>query len=174
MKKILLALLVALPFAAQSGWLKPDGSIRPDTASMRSSGDFGASLVLTPDAEKFRHTWNSTTGKPSLTSTDKLKIGSFISGVLIFTGCQPGANKACDVTVEFTLKTPSGKIEAAGNGPVWKSLPPKTRILYMGDASVTMDFDKTDELGTYTLIANVIDKNSKRKLLLSAPFKLSK
>ena len=174
MKKILLALFVALPFAAQSGWLQPDGSKVPDTASMRSSGDFGAHLILTPDAEKFRRTWNSTKGTPSLATTKAVKIGSSISGVLIFTGCKPGANKTCDVTVEFTLKTPSGTIEAAGNGPVWKSLPPEARILFLGDAGVTMEFDRSDELGTYTLIANVIDQNSKRKLKLTSPFHLAK
>ena len=174
MKKILLALCVVLPFAAHSGWLKPDGSKIPDTASMRSSGDFGVNLILTADAEKFRQAWNSTKGTPSLSSTKAVKIGSSISGVLIFTGCKPGANKACDVTVEFTLKTPSGKIEAAGKGPVWKSLPPETRILFLGDAGVTMEFDRSDELGTYTLIANVIDNNSKRKLKLTSPFHLAK
>ena len=175
MKTILAALIaLSLPIAGNCAWVDAQGKVIPDTPSMRSSGDFGVQLVLTPNEKEFRQSWNSTTGTPTLRSTSSIRQGDSISGVLIFSGCQPSPTRACDVAVEFALQGPDGSTTPAGNGPVWNASPPKARELFLGQASVSIGFTKDDALGSYKLVAVVRDNISRRTLQLTSPFSLTK
>jgi len=175
LKAILVTLLaLSIPIAGTCAWVDGQGKEIPDTPSMRSSGDFGVQLVLTPSEKKFRQTWNDTTGTPTLQSTSSIRQGESISGVLIFGGCQADPKKTCDVAVEFTLQGPDGSTTPAGNGPVWNASPPKARALFLGQASVTIGFTKDDAPGSYKLVAKVRDNISHRTLQLITPFSLTK
>lgn len=174
MKKFLVALAISIPLFANGAWIDAKGNPIPDTPSMRSSGDFGVQLALTANEKEFRSTWNATTGTPQLTTASAAKVGSSISGVLIFSGCDGGTTNACNVSVEFLLQAPDGSISPAGKGPLWTSAPPKSRILMLSNASVTIGFDSGDALGAYNLIAVVTDNISKRTLRLTSQFTLAK
>lgn len=174
MKKIFIIFTTLFPLAGNCAWIDSKGNPVPNTDSMKSAGDFGVQLILTPDEKEFRHIWNSTTGTPKVVSTNKVNVGSSIGGVLVFSGCKAGRNGACNVSVEFFLEAPNGALTPAGGGPVWSLKPPQPRVLMLGQASVTVGFDKSDALGTYKLIANVTDKISRQTLRLSSPFKLGK
>ena len=56
MKKLFLFVALSVPLMAQSAWIDSNGKTIADTESMRSSGDFGVQLVLTPDENQFRRT----------------------------------------------------------------------------------------------------------------------
>jgi hypothetical protein len=116
----------------------------PDTPSMRSSGEFGAQLLLTSSEQAFRQNWNTTAGTPKLHTTRTVKVGQSISGVILFTGCTPGGNHACVVSAAFSLASPDGSKSPAGNGQVWSKAPPKPRVIMLGDASITIGFGPDD------------------------------
>lgn len=174
MKKILLLATVAIPLASNSAWTDGTGKPIPDTPSMRSSGDFGAQLILTGSEKEFRSTWNSTAGTPKLQSTNTVKRGQTISGVIVFSGCAAGQSHVCKVTADFSLRSPDGTKTAAGSGSIWSKAPLAPRIIMLGDASVTIGFNDADALGPYTLIANVTDQIAKQSVQLSIPFTVTK
>ena len=170
-----LALLVAfLPIAAQSAWTDPTGKPIPDNESMRSSGDFGVKIVLTADGGQFRQTWNSSKTPPKLATTNTVSLGGAISAFLIFHGCTPNAGDACDVVSEFILEGPDGSKTPVGGGPVWSGKAMQPRLLQLGQASMTIGFDKTDPIGDYKVTANIKDNVSGRALTVVARLKVTK
>ncbi len=174
MKKAASLIALTLPLACFGAWIDENGNPIPDTSSMRSSGDFGAQLILTASEQEFRRVWNSTSGTPKLQTTNKVRIGQSISGVILFSGCAPSPSQTCKVAAEFSVQAPDGKATPAGSGPVWSKAPPKPRIIMLGEASITLGFGNDDVQGTYTLVANVTDLVTKRTLKLSLPFSVTK
>jgi hypothetical protein len=174
MKWCLTLLVALLPFAAQSAWIDPTGKPIPDTESMRSAGNFGVQIVLAADEGQFRQTWNSSKTPPNLTTTNAVRIGGTVSALLIFHGCTPNGGGVCDVVSEFILEGPDGTKTPAGGGPVWSGKPMQQRILQLGQASMTVGFDKTDPLGDYKITANIKDKVSGQALSVVARLKVTK
>lgn len=174
MKWCLTLLAALLPLSAQSAWIDPSGKPIPDTESMRSAGDFGVQIVLTADEGQFRQTWNSSKTPPKLSTTNTVRLGGAVSALLIFHGCSPNASGVCDVSSEFILEAPNGSKTPAGGGPVWSGKPMPQLLLQLGQASMTVGFDKTDPIGDYKIIANIKDKVSARTLSLVARLKVTK
>lgn len=169
------ALLVALlPLAAQSGWIDPTGKSIPDTENMRSARNFGIQIVLTANEDQFRQTWNSSTTPPKLTTTNTVRLGKKVSALLIFHGCVPNVSGVCDVVSEFILEGPDKSKIPVGGGPVWSGKPMQQRLLQLGQASMTVGFDKTDPIGDYKIIANVKDKVSGQVLSVATRLKVTK
>ncbi len=168
-------LLAALfPLTVQSAWIDSTGKPMPDTESMRSAGDFGVQIVLTADEGQFRQTWNSSKTPPKLSTTNTVRLGAPVSAMLIFHGCSPNAGGVCDVASEFVLEAPDGSKTPAGGGPVWTGKPMPQRLLQLGQASMTVGFDKTDPIGDYKVTANIKDRVSGRVLSVVAKLKVTK
>lgn len=174
MKVTLSLIALMLPISAFSGWVDNSGKPIPDTPSMRSARDFGAQLILTSSDQEFRKVWNASIGTPKLQTTNHIKLGQSIAGVIVFSGCAPSPANTCNVTADFSVQNPDGTTTLAGNGPVWLKAAPKRRIIMLGDASITLGFGKDDSPGTYKLIANVTDKVTQQTLMLALPFTVSK
>lgn len=174
MKWCLTLLIALLPLAAQSGWIDPTGKSIADTENMRSAGDFGVQIVLTANEGQFRQTWNSSATPPKLTTTNTIRLGETVSALLIFHGCTPNASGVCNVVSEFVLEGPDGSKMPAGGGPVWSGKPMQQRLLQLGQASMTLGFDKTDPIGNYKVTANVKDKVSGQVLTVTARLKVTK
>ena len=138
---------------------------------MKSDGNLGVQVVLTPDEKKFRNTWNAATAPPQLRSVDTVRRGEPISAVVLLHGCTAARSGNCDADVKFTLIDPTGKRVDAGQGPLW-SLPPQSGRILLSNTSVTIGFDGTDQPGTYKLQADVTDKVAGKRLELTASFKL--
>lgn len=174
MKWCLTLLAALLPFTAQGAWIDPTGKQMPDTESMRSAGDFGVQIVLTANEGQFRQTWNSSKSPPKLSTTNTVNLGASVSAMLIFHGCSPNAGGVCDVASEFILEAPDGSKTPAGGGPVWAGKPMQQRLLQLGQASMTVGFDKTDPVGNYKIIANIKDKVSGQVLSVMTRLKVTK
>lgn len=174
MNRLVFYLAMSLPLVAQSAWIDSSGKPIPETESMRTAGNFGVQVVLTPDDKQFRQIWNSTNGTPKLSSTNSVRLGSSVSAVLIFHGCSPNAAGVCDVVSEFALESPDGARTPAGGGPVWSVAPMQAGLLQLGQASMTVGFDKTDSVGDYKIIANVKDKVSGHALTVIGKLKVTR
>lgn len=158
------------PLYAHGAWIDKNGKPLPETESMRSSGNFGVQMILTPDDAQFRKTWNSTKGTPNLKSTDSVKPEGSIAAMLVFHGCAPNAAGNCDVVADFTLEDPTGVKTPAGGGPVWTGKPLPPRILQLGLASMNVGFDNSGPFGLYKVTARVTDRVSGRALSLTSKF----
>ncbi len=175
MKWFLVLLIALLPLAAQGGWIDQAGKPIPDTENMRSAGDFGIQIVLTPNEGQFRETWNSSSPTPpKLRSTNTVRLGETVSALLIFHGCTPNVNGLCDVVSEFILEGPDGSKMPAGGGPVWSGKPMQQSFLQLSQSSMTVGFDKTDPVGDYKITANVKDNVSGRALSVMTRLKVTK
>jgi len=174
MKRYLAFLIAFIPLSAQSGWTDATGKPIPDSDSMRSAGDLGVQIVLTADETLFRQTWNSSKTPPNLSTTKTVRLGGSVSALLIFHGCSPNARGVCDVVSEFILEGPDGAKTPAGGGPVWSGKPMQQRLLQLGQASMSVGFEKSDPVGDYKVIANVKDKVAGRSLSVVARLKATK
>ena len=174
MKKLLLGTALCLPLISQAGWSDASGKPIPDTESMKSDGDFGVHLIITPDDKQFRQTWNASKNTSILDSTNSVKLGGKIGAVLVFQGCWPNATSVCDVVSEFSVEGPDGKKTAAGGGPVWNAQPLAPGVLQLGNASVGIGMSEKDPVGDYKLHAVVTDKIKGRTLNLVARFKVTR
>ncbi|MEW9899223.1 hypothetical protein ABWL39_11405 [Chitinivorax sp. PXF-14] len=174
MKWCLVFLVALLSLAAHGAWIDPTGKAIPDTESMRSAGDFGVQIVLTADEDRFRQAWNTSKTPPRLSTTNTVRLGAAVSALLIFHGCAPDAEGVCDVVVEFVLEDADGKKTPAGGGPVWIGKPMQQRFLQLGQASMSVGFDKTDPVGDYKITANVKDRVSGRSLSVVSRLKVTK
>ena len=174
MKYILWLVVIFFPLIAESAWVSPDGKSVQNIKNMRSDGDFGVHLVLTPDEKQFRHSWDTTNGTPNLRSTDTIHVGSSAAAMLIFHGCKPNTMGVCDVISIFTLEDPNGEKTSTGEYPIWTEAPPRAGLVQLGRASVNIGFSTTDPVGNYKITANVKDKISGRTLSLTENFKVVK
>lgn len=174
MKWCLTLLVALLPLATQSAWIDSTGKSIPDTESMRSAGDFGVQILLTADEGLFRQTWDSSKTLPKLSTINTVRLGGSVSALLIFHGCSPNPRGICDVASEFILEAPDGTKTPAGGGPVWSGKPMQQRLLQLGQASMTVGFEKTDPIGDYKIIANIKDKISGRALSVVTRLKVTR
>ena len=172
MKYLFLILAVSIPLCVQAAWVDSNGEVRPDTESMRSDGNFGVQMILTPDDKEFRETWVTTKSTPKVNTINTVNLGSSIAAVLIFHGCTPNVSGACDLVSKFFLVSPDGTVIPAGGGPVWTDKPMPHRVLQLGRASMVIGFDDPDPLGQYKIIAQVKDRVSGRQLKLISKFNL--
>lgn len=174
MRMLLLLLVALLPLSSGAAWTDSNGKPTADTESMRSAGDFGAQLVLTPDEKQFRKAWSGTKGTPTLRATNSARAGGAVAAMIVFHGCVVKAGGACDVSVDFKLQGPDGKQAPAGGGPVWTGEPAPAGMLRLGQASMTVRFDATDRPGDYRVLARVTDKVAGRTLDLAARLALGR
>ncbi len=163
--------LLSLSAVALAGWTDGAGKPLPDSDDRRSSGPLLAQLVLTADEPALRQQWEHSKATPQLSITHRVEIGRAISSAIFFQGCQPDSSGQCQLFVEFSLQGPDGKQMPAGNGMVWQKKPLAGRFM-LGDTSISLVFDNSDQPGNYYLHANILDRVSTRRLLLRPQFEL--
>jgi hypothetical protein len=173
MKRATLLLCLLLPTLAQAGWKGPDNQPIADNESRRSAGNFGASLLITPDEKEFQREWDKQPGPPSLRTTDKARIGQSVSAMLLFHGCRADKAGHCNVTARFFVVRPDGQRDAAGDGLVWTQAPLPEGRIQLSQSNLSMAFDASDAPGEYTLIAEVDDKIAGTTLKLAQTLQLS-
>jgi len=172
MKYITLILLL-IPIITQAEWKNKTGTIR-DTESMKSLGDFGVKMLLTPSDKLFRKKWESTKITPKVETTDTITQNATIAAVLIFHGCSPKKDGNCDVVSRFFLVNPDGSTTPAGGGPVWAEKPMSDGVIQLGKASLFLQFSGSDPLGEYKIVTQIQDRVSGKNLKLSSSFTVIK
>ncbi len=124
---------------------------------MRSTGLFGAQLVLTTDDATFRKNWIATQGTPVLPATNHATRGQHLRALILFHGCKANAFGYCNVVADYSVQSPDGTVTPIGTGPVWKGLPSKMGQLQLGQVSADIPFVSTSPSGIYIVRAVVRD-----------------
>jgi hypothetical protein len=164
-------ILILLGAQASAGWQDGTGRAMPDTKDMRSAGPLLVRLTITPDEQEMRRVWTAGAANPLLRTTDSTTLGSEVTAVVIFQGCTAAASGKCDLAVEFSLVTPSGKKVSGGQASVWAAAPLAGKFM-LGAGRMALAFRPQDESGTYQIHARVTDRVASRTLDLMTPLRV--
>lgn len=134
--------------------------------------DFGAELVFTDKPDELFAAWVKPGPAVRISETPIAVRGIPIVGVIFFAGCAADARGLCNATVQFTARTRDGKpwgdpIDAE----LWVEKPgPEKGQMQLSVGNMGIIIDPDDPLGEYTVRAEILDKVSKKKMMLERPF----
>ena len=152
-------------------WKKDDIPVK-DTADQKVENGFGAAIIVVKDPKAFVDMWY----KPEFPEFDtvqevqrSVEIGAFI----MFAGCKPGQNDKCDITVDYSLISPEGKVLGTSlDQIVWNDTPPPALNTHISKASMVLEFKEGNKIGEYKVKAVVHDINANISFNLETHFEL--
>ena len=158
---------IAIPAYAQ--WREGEARV-PDEPWRRSSGKFGAMLVVTDKADEFFEQWSMPAAPgyvPKIRPARTAKRGDTVDAIVLFSQCSPDDQGQCECEVDFTVARPDGSIYATHPGAkAWQSQPPPGTNLQVSDGRLRFQIEDGDPLGTYRIEAIVKDVVAKRQVTL--------
>ena len=164
--------LVAVPLLCAASW-KQNGKPVPDSSWAKSDGEFGAQLVFTDKPDELFAAWEKP-GPAVLISeaTRAYRGGKPIVGVIFFAGCAHDERGTCNSTVHFTMTGPDGQSYGTPiDGELWVGKPsPGVGQMQLSFGNIGVVIEPHDKLGTYTVVADILDNVSKKKMKLERTF----
>ena len=175
MKKIA-CLFLLLPAIAVAGWIDRTGEAIPDSASRKSIGNFGASLIFVGDENELFKRWATPSETVDVKAIDQVTINSAINAFVVFSGCKPNEHGNCNVSMRFRVLQPDGKVYATTPPmEVWHEKPaPPGRTLELSVQYLKVIIEPNDQLGEYTVLVQIRDDHTGSVLQLKAPFLATK
>jgi hypothetical protein len=176
MRKLVSLLLLIAPLATLAGWINKSGELLPESESRKAIGDFGAHMILVADDQQMFKVWRTPSETVNVSTVETVAVGGQANAFVVFSGCKPNKSGLCDVTVQFRVYQPNGKVYASTPPmEVWQGKrPPPGKMLELSVQYLKVVIEPTDLLGKYVVAAQVIDNTSGALLQLSAPFTASK
>ena len=161
------AALISLPLAAQ--WRSGNEKIS-DEPWRKGKKDFGAMLLLTPDAEKFYKEW-SKPQTPNIATAETTKRNKPLTAVVLFTGCKV-SGRNCNIHVDFIVLKPDGSNYGSQKDvAAWVKKPGAPKgIIQVSEASLRVGIEPNDPAGKYIVNAIVRDLNARVVLELEQAF----
>ena len=169
--RVLLAVCVIVCVCCGGSWVE-DGKPAPDNAWAKTDGELAAQLVLTTRPDELIAQWAKPGPVSLLNETARVVRGKPIVGLILFTGCAPDVQGTCTATLRFSTTGPDGRpYGKPRNGELWigKAPPPRGQMR-MGVGNIGVIIEPQDSLGSYTVVAEVLDKVSKKILVLRKTF----
>ena len=129
---------------------------QPSTAS---AGDFAVLQVATTDPNALLAEWAKPTPGVRLTSSTRAARNQPIVTFIIFKGCKADASGACNLTADFTVTGPTGRIYSQEKAArVWVGRPPPPKqALQLSESGLGLRFEAKDPLGPYRVRTTVTD-----------------
>lgn len=168
--------VAAAAFCAKADWINKSGERLPDSESRKSAGNFGAQLILVRDDQQMFKIWNTPAETVNVSTIESVSVGSQANAFIVFSGCMPNKSGRCNVTMQFRVYQPNGKVYASTPPmEVWEDKPaPPARSLELSTQYLKVVIEPQDLLGKYTVSANVKDNVSGTLLQLSSAFTATK
>ncbi|MFL6707366.1 MAG: hypothetical protein ACJ8HI_04080 [Massilia sp.] len=161
-------------YAQDSGWRGSDGQPVANSASMRSEGEFGATLLVTPDAD-WEQKWNTPVHTiPSFKQTEVVKYGDKVTVLIFFANPKLDAQGSVNVRCDIKVFGPAGAVTSEQkdlrcfDGPL-KGSPTN---VYLSRPAVVFSGDATDPPGKWIIKVNIRDENRPVGLDLQTGFEL--
>jgi hypothetical protein len=121
---------------------------------------FGVRLVVVENPEEYQRKWEGP-DIPKLESVSELSRGDSIGAFVVFSGCRPDAQGACDLEVDYTLYRPDGRVHVRRTGqPLWRREASPAPNLALGRVFLGFQPGATDLEGEYRVRARVSDRNA--------------
>ena len=179
--KFLLSLLlvfVSVSIASAStedsmGW-RQDGHPIANTDVRKAVDGFGASVIITPDAD-WESKWNTPAETtPKFTTVEKLKIGERATILIFFANPQLDAAGSVNVTCDVKITRPNNQItdNHGLKGFTGKLRGPVTNT-YLTESVISFVGEPTDPLGEWVVDVTVHDHNRHISIPLRSKFTLS-
>lgn len=152
-------------------WKKGDERVA-DTADRKSVDGFGGHLIIVKDPRAFIEEWKKPE-TPKITPVTEVKRNVVIGAFVLFAGCKPDAQGACNSEVDYTVYKPDGRVYAEQKAqPLWKEEAPPPPIIQLGRAILGIRIEQKDPAGQYKVKAKVSDLNANVSFDLEATFKV--
>ena len=154
-----MALVVAIgPASAQDAWLR-DGKVMKDQPNAATFGSFGVMQIATNDPDRLIADWSKFAPGVSVKASTQTFRNRTITTFLVFKGCRAGASGNCNVTADFDVSDPEGKLCGQSKSvEIWVGRPPAPgNNLQLSSAGFGLSFDDNDPLGAYRVRATVTD-----------------
>ena len=169
---IIICLLV-FPTLVISGLQDRDGNPLPETHDRKSSGDFGAWLILTAKEKETIEVWNIPSEWVNIDTEETYKRNEFVTALVVFSGCRENGSGHCNLVVKFKILQPGGKVYAdIPAQEAWTGKPSPGKAVQMSVSYVKIRIENHEPLGTYEVLADVIDSNLRETLSLSSKFEV--
>lgn len=177
MKRLLVSFfLCSLIFgitSAQAEWLYNKQPVT-DSPYAKTDGEFGAMLMFTDKPNELFEAWNQDTLGVKTNFVEKIKLNKTLVAVIVFSNCAANKKGRANLTVDFTVLDPQGKIFAESkNLEVWVNRPaPEYRNLEMSVDHIAITIKDGQQTGFYTVKALVHDKIARKALSLEHRFEV--
>jgi hypothetical protein len=154
-----IAIILVASSVALAQWNK-DGKPSGDAPDRKSAGAFGGQLLVVRDPNKFIEDWQKPE-TPNIHPVTTVKRGEVLGAVVLFAGCKPDAQGACNSEVDFAFYRPDGSLYAEMKSqPLWKEVAPPAPNIQLGRAILGIRMEKADPPGEYKIKAKVSDLNA--------------
>ena len=168
---VALALVTLLAASTSHAQWRDDGAPVADDAWGKSSGAFGAMLLVTDRMHEFLQGWarpQSLDYTPRLRTATKVGRGDTILVVVLHQGCAAGAANICDTDVDYRIVFPDRSIlvEHLG-GELWKGEPTQGAGLRLATIKLALEIGTDHPPGQYLIEAVVRDNNAGISLQLA-------
>lgn len=164
--KLLLSLLLAITVAMgaststgeEMGWRDEKGQLVKNTDDRKAISGFGASVIITTDAD-WEKKWNTPAANtPTFTTAEKLKIGEQGTILIFFANPEPDSNGSIDVTCDIKIVRPDGSTtENAGLNGFKGRLNGSPENTYLTESIIRFVGEQSDPLGEWVIDISVRD-----------------
>ncbi len=162
-------------YAESGGWITREGKPIPNTDSMKSVDGFGASLLVTPDAD-WEAKWNTSPDTvPHFRTASKVKYGEQLTILTFFINPKVDKSGAIDVVCDIEIIRPnktqsSSKAIECAKGQ-FQGDPYNVRLT---SAIIKFIGEKNDPSGVWQVNVIITDRNRKAAVPLKTQFELVK
>ena len=144
-----------------------NGEPAPDTHRYKSSGAFGAQLIVTDAPESLYEFWNNNPpGAVPVSRLDSTEANTHIETIVFFVGCLPDSSGKCHIEAEATVTTGSGETLVQGQRLVLSTRPkPPGRQIGISEQGVGLTALSSHK--SYQFKLRVIDRLGKESVVLT-------
>jgi hypothetical protein len=171
MRRVFL-LLVLVPTIVFAGWISKSGDSLPDSDDRKAVGDFGAQMIFVSDENELFKQWATPSVTVNVNTIENVAVNASVNAFVVFSGCRGDKKGNCSVEMRFRVLQPDGQIYADTPAmEVWDEKPaPPGKSLELSVQYLKVVIEPKDQLGKYTVYAQVRDNNAGAVLQLSRPF----
>ena len=168
---LFVVLMIASPAFGQS---KEKLDPEKDSPNRKAVNGFGGHLIVVENPREFIQQWLKP-APPKIKSVSDVKRGEPIGAFVLFAGCKPDAQGACNSEVDYVIYKPDGSVHVERkNLPLWKEQVPPSTNIQLSRAILGMRFGNDEPAGEYKVIAKVSDLNANVSFELKTKFRLQK
>ena len=169
--RMIFVVLLGSAMSVGAQWKDRDGNPIANIDRIKTDESFSAQLVLVPDPEQFRKTFEKSPKAEVFDSSRTFRRGAKLGAVVLFQNCSIGSTGVCDGLVRFSLVGPDGKEKPLSKGILWTKRSVPNRPL-LADSVLSHALSEASQIGTNTVMATVIDRVTNQQLKLKVDFNL--
>nr|WP_298170382.1 hypothetical protein [uncultured Pseudomonas sp.] len=175
MRKLLVFLALSASVSYAGGWIDKDGNPAPESQNRKSSGNFSAMLLVTPNGT-WEEKWNTPSQvTPDFQEVEIAKIGDEFAVLTIFANPKPDINNNVNVVCSLRVTRPDNTTAVSeDNIPCLQGpLHGPASNIRLSPAILKFVAESTDPEGIWLVDATVEDKNRNIKLELKTQYEFT-